>query len=69
MEKLILIILREKLQEIMRQNLVWLKERKQSRSQERERKKELSTVMNEAEEAQGRRLGFILEKPLHWRSG
>lgn len=46
----------------MRQDLVWLKERKESRLQDREKKMELSTVIDETEKAKGKRSGFHLKE-------
>lgn len=68
MKRLILVILKNKLQDLMTQDLVWLKERKGSRIQDREKKIELSTVIDYSEKAKEKDLGFIL-KNFHWDGG
>lgn len=51
----------------MRRDLVWLKERKESRLQDTEKKMELSTVIDDAEKAKGKKSGFHLkELALGW---
>lgn len=42
----------------MRQDLVWLKNRREARLQDRDKKIELSTVRDNAEKAKGKRPGF-----------
>lgn len=61
MKRLILVILKIKLQDLMTQDLVWLKERKGSRIQEK-KKMELSTVIDDSEKAKGKRSGFHLKE-------
>lgn len=68
MKRLILVILKNKLQDLMTQDLVWLKERKGSRIQGREKKMELSTVIDYSEKAKEKDLSFIL-KNFHWDGG
>lgn len=67
-KRLILIILKKKLQGLMRQDLVWLKERNESRLQDREKKWSCPQWQMMQKKLKWKDLGFIL-KNLYWDGG
>lgn len=62
MKRLVLVILKKEITRFMRQDLAWLKERKESRLQDRKKKMELFTVTDDAEKAKGKRSGVHLKQ-------